>query len=70
MGDLSCIHEVPIGANPYHEQFDSRLGWNGQVLGMTHGQSFSIGQVQVKGAEWSSVAHFFDIRDFHDRAAA
>ena len=66
--DLSCVHEVPVGANPHHKEVGSGFRWHRQKFGVTNRQRLAVGEMQVKGAERNSAAHFFDVRNFHDRA--
>ncbi len=66
--DLSCVHEVPVGANPHHKEVGSGFRWHRQKFGVTNRQRLAVGEVQVKDAERRPVAHFFDVRNFHDRA--
>jgi hypothetical protein len=66
--NLSSVNEIPVGANPHHEQLDARLRRDSQALRMPHRKRLAVGQVQLEAAERRSVAHFFNVGDFHDRA--
>lgn len=66
--DLSRVHEVPVGTNPQHKEVRTGFRWHRQKFGVTNRQRLAVGEVEVKGAERSSVAHFFDVRNFHDYA--
>lgn len=65
---LSGIDEIPVRANPHHEQVDSLLRRHVDVLRMAHRKHFPVGEVQLKGAERCPITHFLEVRDFHNRA--
>ena len=56
-----------MNTNPDHKEFGSSLRRDGKVFRMLDRQRFAIGEVQLKGAEWSLIAHFLEVRDFHIR---
>lgn len=65
--NLSSVHQVPMNADPDHKQFGSSFRRDGEVLGMLNRQRFAIGEMQLEGAERSSITHFLKVRHFHIR---
>src|SRR6266542_3734419 len=64
---LPRVHQVPMNANPNHKEFCSRLGRESKVFWMSDRQCLAVGEMQLEGAEWSSIAHFLKVHDFHIR---
>ena len=54
-----------MNANPNHKEFCSRFGRDSKVFWMSDRQGVAVGEMQLEGAEWSSIAHFLKVRDFH-----
>lgn len=65
---LPGVQQIPIRAYPNYEEIFTFRG-QGHVFGMSHRERFTIGQVQLKGAERRTIPHFFKVGDFHDLIA-
>jgi len=65
--DLPGLNEIPVRTNSNHKQISIDVGRHRQQFGVSNGQDFAIGEVQLKGAKRCPVAHFLEVRSFHVR---